>query len=128
MKTRLISTTMAILFAALTLAGTANNRTDNSSATSRIENITEQNISDLNSCCPSAEPTTMEEWIDSRDVWEQIGHEEIASNSAMGSEMLEDWMVSRDTWEQQDMHVENPSGIPSVLEQWTARSDNWEQK
>jgi hypothetical protein len=128
MKTRLISTTMVILFAALTIAGATNNRTDYSSVASSHEYTTEQNLTDLNSCYPSAESTMMEEWIDGRNQWEQIGQGSTANDLSVDFEMLEEWMVSRNVWEQQNMNVENPLGIPSVLEQWTASAENWEQR
>lgn len=130
MKTRLISTTVVILFAALTVAGATNIRIQNSSPASSHENITEQNFTDLNSCYPSAESLIMGEWIDSRDNWEQEG-QSLDSNVLLNDPaILEEWVTTRDNWEQIDQNLtgEKFPVKSSLIEEWTASAENWEQR
>jgi hypothetical protein len=130
MKTRIFSITMGVLFAALTVAGATNNRNQNASSASSHENTTEQIFTVLVPNFPSVETNLMEEWIESRDNWEQAEQTTASGDLVMNSEMLEEWMQSRDNWEQgeQDSMGENPSVKSSILEEWTANAENWEQK
>jgi hypothetical protein len=130
MKTRIISITMGVLFAALTVAGATNNRNQNSTAASCHENATEQNFTDMVSNNPSVEFNMMEDWIESRDNWEQAGQSMVANDLMIDSAMLEEWMLSRDNWEQEDQGFIG-GNIPvksSLLEEWIASTENWEQK
>jgi hypothetical protein len=130
MKTRLISTTLVILFAALTVGGATINRIQNSSAASSHENATEQNITNLNFVYPSEETTLMQEWIDSRNEWEQTGQSLATNDFVKDSEMLEEWISTRDNWEKDDQELvsENFNGKSSLLEEWIASTANWEQR
>jgi hypothetical protein len=130
MKTKIISITMGVLFAALTVAGATNNRNQDSSSASSHENATEQNFAIMVPLNPSPEVTIMEEWIESRDNWEQTEQNTVSSDLLIDSEMLEEWMLSRDNWEQgdQDLNGENVAAKSSLLEEWIASTENWEQK
>jgi hypothetical protein len=130
MKTRIFSITMGVLFAALTVAGATNNRNQNSSSASSHENATEQNFVNMVPFTPSPETTLMEEWIESRDNWEQAEQTTVSDDLVINSEMLEEWMQSRDNWEQgdQDLNGENIAAKSSLLEEWVASTENWEQK
>jgi hypothetical protein len=130
MKTRIISITMGVLFAALTVAGATNSRNHKSSTASSHENATEQNSANMVPLNPSPEATIMEEWIESRDNWEQTEQNTVSSDLLMDSEMLEEWMLSRDNWEQgdQDLKGENVASQSSLLDEWVAGTENWEQE
>jgi hypothetical protein len=130
MKTRIISITMGVLFAALTVAGATNNRNQNSLSASFHENATVQNFTDMVSNNPSVESNMMEEWIESRDNWEQAEQNTVSSDLVNDSAMLEEWMLSRDNWEQggQDLTGDNFPAKSSLLEEWIASTENWEQK
>jgi hypothetical protein len=130
MKTRIISITMGVLFAAFTVAGATNNRNQDSSSASSHENATEQNLANMVPLNPSPEATIIEEWIESRDNWEQAEQTIASGDLVMDSEMLEEWMQSRDNWEQgdQDSTGENSPSKSSLLEEWISSAENWEQK
>jgi hypothetical protein len=130
MKTRIISTTMVVLFAALTVAGATNNRNQDSLSASSHENATEQNFANMVPLNPSPEATLMEEWIESRDNWEQTEQNTVSSYLLIDSEMLEEWMLSRDNWEQEGQNL-MAGNIPvksALLEEWISSTENWEQK
>lgn len=130
MKTRFFSITLIILFAAFTVFGAANSRVENTSRASSHENVTEQNFTDMIPDFPAIESTMMEEWIDSRNSWEQEEHAVDTSDFLNDPVMLEEWVISRDNWEQkdQDLTGDNFPGKSSWLDEWIADTENWEQK
>jgi hypothetical protein len=130
MKTRIISITMGVLFAALTVTGATNNGNQNSSSATCHENEKVQNFTELVPINPFLETNMMEEWIESRDNWEQAGQSTVSNDHVIDSEMLEEWMQSRDNWEQgdQDLQGESIAVKSSLLEEWVASTENWEQK
>jgi hypothetical protein len=116
MKTRLISMTLVVLFVAVTVAEASNNRIKNSSFASRHEN--------------AIETIQLEEWIASRDNWEQERQETVSNYALEKSSMLEEWITSRDIWEQegQETVCDNTLKDSSMLEKWIASRESWEQK
>ena len=130
MKTRFFSIILVILFTALTVFGATNKRVENTSRASSHVSATKQNLTDVIPGFPTAESTMMEEWIDSRNNWEQEGKSVETNDFLNDPAMLEEWVTSRDNWEQkdQDLMGDNFSGKPSLLDEWIAGTDNWEQK
>jgi hypothetical protein len=130
MKTRFFTITLIILFTALSVFGAANSRVENISRASGHENVTEQNFTDLIPDFPTLESTTMEEWIDSRNSWEQEEQVVDTSDFLNDPAMLVEWVTTRDNWEQEDQDLtgDNFPGKSSLLDEWIAGTDNWEQK
>jgi hypothetical protein len=116
MKTRLISVTLVILFAVVTVAEATNNRVKNSSIASRHENVIETN--------------QLEGWITSRENWEQEGQETVSNYAQEKSSMLEEWIARRDNWEQEGQETVSDYTLKesSMLEKWIAGRESWEQE
>jgi len=115
MKTRMITSTMVVLFATATLVSATTSRTENPSSASSHENVICQ---------------TLESWTSSRDNWEQEGQELTAATVSENSFLLNEWMEARDNWEKEGQGLAiAPAAEKSIsLEEWIAGMESWEQE
>jgi hypothetical protein len=130
MKTKIISTTMILLFAVATIAGASNIKTKNSSAASCHENAMEQEGQEMISDNVQNETSILNEWITTRETWEQESLQIINEITLQESFMLNEWIATREIWEQesQEMVSDNALDGISMLNVWIANRENWEQE
>jgi Flp pilus assembly protein CpaB len=130
MKTRIFTMTLVVLFGVASIAGASNNRIINSDTASGHENTVVQVSQKIVADNALEMTTNLEEWITSRESWEQDGQETVTDNSIEQTAILEEWIISRDKWEQEGeemgnnfAQVESPK-----MEEWIANIENWEQR
>ena len=126
MKTRFFTIALVFLFATTTIAEAINSTTENSKIASRHES---NNGIEMIAAGSQFEPGLLDEWISTRENWEQ-DNQEIESNVAMElSQLLEEWVSGRETWEQGNNEIESNSSVETsqLLEEWFSGRENWEQ-
>jgi hypothetical protein len=130
MKTRIISTTMVLLFAVVTIAGASNIKIKNSSVASCHENAMEQEGQEMISDNVQIESSILNEWITTRETWEQESQEMISNNDLNESCMLNQWINSRELWEQESPEMVQDNGMEAsvMLTDWITNRENWEQE
>jgi hypothetical protein len=74
------------------------------------------------------EAVNMEEWISEREAWEKAG--EASKTELIETVSLEEWITSRESWEQEGSKTEvtGTSVESSMLKVWVMERENWEQK
>jgi hypothetical protein len=72
----------------------------------------------------------LEEWIESRELWEQQNSEMISLNNSGMTVNLEEWIGSRETWEQECSETATFSATyhSSLLQEWVTECETWEQE
>jgi hypothetical protein len=130
MKTRFISMTLVQLFAVATIAGASDIKIINSSAASCHENATEPDSQEMVSDNTLNVSTMLDEWIATREIWEQESQEIVSDNVLNESSVLNEWIATREIWEQesQEMVSDNAPNELFMLNEWIDARENWEQK
>ena len=74
------------------------------------------------------EAVNLEEWISGMESWEQEG--EPGNSDLMETVNLEEWIVSRESWEQKgsDNEMTTFLGQSDILGIWISERENWERK
>ena len=127
MKTRFFTIAPVLLFATTTIAEAINSTTENSNIASRHES---NNGIEMIAAGSQLEHGILDEWISTRENWEQE-NQEIESNEAMElSQLLEEWVSGRETWEQGSREIEISFTVETsqLLEEWFTGRENWEQE
>jgi hypothetical protein len=89
----------------------------------------EQESSELPAVNNLNESVDLEGWIESREVWEQGNSEMINLNSSLETVNLEEWISSRETWEQENSGIELTNESAGIMqEEWISNREAWEQK
>ena len=126
MKTRFFSIAVVLLFAVSTIAKAENSRTEDSIVASSHES---NNGIEMISANSEFGTNLLDEWISTRENWEQES-QEIESNSVVeATQLLEEWFTGRENWEQGSQEFESNSGVETsqLLEEWFSGRENWEQ-
>jgi hypothetical protein len=127
MKTRFFFIMVVFLFAIAPIAKATNNTPENSSVASSHESNTGIEMIYQDVLYDSA---LLDEWILTRDTWEQEDQENGTMNDLEASQILEEWVTSRENWENEGSESDKfviPVD-PTILEEWNASCENWEQK
>jgi hypothetical protein len=129
MKTRIITATFLALFAFTGFSGSANNRVNNSEASCHENQYGLKNQEMLDAQV-SYDATILNEWIATREIWEQDDQEMVSENVVMESASLEEWISGRENWEQigEDTVIVNPYAGSLILDSWITGNESWEQK
>jgi hypothetical protein len=130
MKTRIFIMTLVVLLAVATIAEARNHRIKNTSIASCHENTVVQLSQKIVVDNPLEVAINLEEWITSRENWEQDVQETVTDNSIEQTANLEEWIISRDNWEQEGEEMGNSFAHveSSKMEEWIASIENWEQR
>jgi len=128
MKTRILSSTLVLLFAVASTAFASETVHHGSTASSHENNAT-QGIAVENIDFSTAATVSMENWMNSLDNWEQEGQApetDVMENTVN----FQDWMNALDNWERGEEPAisENHSGQASILNEWITSTENWEQR
>ena len=99
MKTRIFTMTLVVLLAFASGAEARNHRIKNTSTASGHENTVVQLEQKIVADNSFEMRINLEEWIISRDNWEQDALETVADHSIEQKSVLEEWISSRDNWE-----------------------------
>ena len=138
MKTRILVTVLMLSFTTMVMAETNQTKSEDSLSTSQLAVISGSNISETTEYNASLEmvpsgitmlnTVTLEEWVESREVWENEANEsaEISSTEIIN---LEGWYETRETWEQENSEVLSVNTVlASVnMEEWIGTRETWEQ-
>jgi hypothetical protein len=135
MKARIFTTLAMFILATNLIAGTANmNEMDSTTifayaaTDNHISEISAGNIVFTSGLNSSITANVLEEWIATRESWEQEGSEAGRGNNLMESVNLEDWISGRESWEQES-EIAKTELIETVnLGNWIASRESWEQK
>jgi hypothetical protein len=130
MKTRIITATLIVLFAFVVFSGSANNRVSNISTASCHENLCGLKSQEMLDTQVSYDATILNEWVATREIWEQESQEMSSENVMIESTSLEEWISGRENWEQigEDTVMENPYAGSLILDAWITGNETWEQK
>jgi hypothetical protein len=130
MKTRIITATLLALFAFTGFSGSANNRVNNNSTASCHENLCGLKCQELLDIQVSYDAAILNEWIATREIWEQESQEMVSENMVMESTSLEAWISGRENWEQigEDTVIVNPYAGSLILDSWITGNESWEQE
>ena len=130
MKTRIFTATLLALFAFTGFSGSANNRVNNNSTASSHENPCGLKSQEILDSQVSYDATILNEWIATREIWEQEGQEMVSENVVMESAYLEEWISGRENWEQigEDTVIVNPYAGSMILDSLITGNESWEQK
>ena len=130
MKTRIFTATLLALFAFTGFSGSANNRVNNISSSTCHENQCGLKSQEMQESNALYDATVLNEWIATREIWEQESQEMVSENVVMESASLEEWISSRENWEQigEDTMIENPYTGSLILDTWITGNETWEQK
>jgi hypothetical protein len=91
--------------------------------------VWEQESSELSTEIKPTESFELEGWIESRESWEQENSEMGTVNSSMETINLEEWITSRESWEQENSVTEWSDGsLKSAQVEWINSREAWEQK
>jgi hypothetical protein len=141
MKTRFFLTALMIALTTCAIAGSNNFKGEDTLSTFNLAIISDQNGSEsvtgevihtvpaeiMPSGLTSVNSNTLEEWMESRESWENENTETIAGT--MESVNLQGWLESRAAWEQESTeNVSAPLTQPVDLEGWVTGLENWEQE
>jgi hypothetical protein len=127
MKTKFFTITMVFLFALTAMAEATSSRPENLSVASRHESNT---VLDMISNDVLYDSALLDEWISSRETWEQEGQEMESNNAENVSQILEEWVTGRENWENEGSETDRsfPPFEPSLLDEWNSSNQNWEQR
>ena len=130
MNTRIITATLISLFAFIGFSGLANNRVNINSTASSHENPCGLKSQEKLDTQVSYDTTILNEWLATREIWEQEGQEIVSENVVMESAYLEEWISGRENWEQkaEDTVIINPYAGSMILNSWINGNESWEQK
>jgi hypothetical protein len=144
MKTRILITALMIAFSTCVIAESNPVKSEDSLYTSSLANFngifsaetTGMNVllSNPSEYMPSSgvfeNAANLEEWIESRESWEQESSELPAGNNLTESVDLEGWIESRELWEQENSEMEtvNNSMETVNMEEWISSREAWEQE
>ena len=127
MKTRILSSTLVLLFAVASTAFASETGHHGSTASSHVNNAPQAISAD--NFNENAASVSMENWMDSLDNWEQEG--QAPETEAMENTVIfQDWMNALDNWEQGEEPTTSKSfsGQASILNEWITSTENWEQR
>jgi hypothetical protein len=144
MKTRILITTLMITISTCVIAETNTFKSEDSLFSSHLAylngsvssesddmHVLNHNFSELNSSVGSFENSVnLEEWIESRETWEQESSDLSAILNLTESVDLEGWIFSRELWEQENSEmVTGYNSTETVnMEEWFSSRETWEQK
>jgi hypothetical protein len=130
MKTRIFTMILVVLFAVATIAEANNNGSKDLFIVSHYDNTSGLKVQEMASDNVPSELSILNEWITSRENWEQESQEMVNDNALEESSMLNDWIASRENWEQkgQETLSDNSLENTSMLAEWITSRENWEQK
>jgi hypothetical protein len=134
MKTRIFNTVMIVILTTSLFAGATNSdKKDSTSvlaytATEKANN--EYNPSNAGFTANSysvSNADLLENWISSRESWEQESPETEAVNYSFEKVDLDGWISGRETWEQASDPA-NTAMVTIILEEWVSGRASWEQE
>jgi hypothetical protein len=144
MKTRILIAALMIAFSTSAIAGTNQVKSEDSLYTSSLANLngifqSETEGMNVVSNSPSEyvpssgsfeNAVNLEEWVKSRESWEQKSSELAAGFNLTESVDLEGWFTSRELWEQESSEFKAVGAeySSSLLEEWVAGRETWEQE
>jgi hypothetical protein len=89
----------------------------------------EQESSEWTEGISLTESVDLEGWIESRELWEQGNSELITLNNSVETVNLEEWISSREAWEQENSgNVLTNESTGTIQEEWISNREAWEQK
>jgi hypothetical protein len=144
MKTRILITALMIAFSTCVIAETNQVKSEDSLYTSSLANLNGifssetggmnvvfNNPSEYVPSSGSIEnAVSLEEWVESRESWEQESSELPASINLTVSVDLGGWIESREFWEQENSEMGSANNSMEMvnLEDWISNRESWEQK
>ena len=144
MKTRILLTALMITFSMCVIAEIDPGKSEDSLFTTHLASINGSITSELDAmhvlnhnyseAIPSfvsfENSVNLEEWVESREIWEQESSELSVETQPLESVDLEGWIESRESWEQENSEMGTVSSSMETinLEEWINSRESWEQE
>jgi hypothetical protein len=144
MKTRILLTALMITFSMCVIAEINPGKSEDSLFTTHLASINGSISSELdamhvlNHNYSEATPpygsfensVNLEEWVESREIWEQESSELSLETKPIESVDLEGWIESRESWEQENSEMGTGNSYMETvnLEEWISSRESWEQE